>query len=59
MSELMIWGVFALLVVAMLALDLGVLGGSDKIIGISEDEFPRWTKRVLPQPGDIPESVFA
>ena len=20
---------------------------------ISEDEFPRWTKRVLPQPGDI------
>jgi len=37
MSEpMMVWGVFGLLVAAMLALDLGVLGGRDKIIGIRE-----------------------
>ncbi len=37
MSEpVVIWGVFGLLVVLMLALDLGVLGGRDKIIGIKE-----------------------
>lgn len=32
----MVWGAFGLLVAAMLALDLGVLGGRDKIIGIKE-----------------------
>jgi tellurite resistance protein TerC len=35
-QQLLIWGAFGLLVVAMLALDLGVLGGRDKIIGIKE-----------------------
>lgn len=35
-EQLMIWGGFTLLVVVMLALDLGVLGGRDQIIGIRE-----------------------
>ncbi|MBI2501979.1 MAG: TerC family protein [Candidatus Latescibacteria bacterium] len=35
-DQLLIWGGFGLLVVAMLALDLGVLGGRDQIIGIRE-----------------------
>jgi tellurite resistance protein TerC len=35
-ESLLTWGGFGLLVVAMLALDLGVLGGRDQIIGIKE-----------------------
>lgn len=35
-DQLLIWGGFCLLVVVMLALDLGVLGGRDQIIGIRE-----------------------